>query len=181
MFHIASIEIPAKDVWGGVYSLDVQLPAKIRQIKSLLPLVTVDLNSFVYDRDYHYHSLTLAQEITYIVSKNYKPESEKRSLRYNLVNTNDASYQTGSLSILANNKLIVLDSTPTYIMHKLRHKTFNANRIDIDNVVIPPSSTLKMTYQERHFSPFLTDSYLTYDGKSIPSYTVSLYIEYSPS
>lgn len=180
MFYVTSIEIPAKDVWGGVYSLDVQLPAKVRRIKSLLLLVTVDLNSFVYDRDYYAHSPTLAQDITYVISKWYKPEGAKR-WRYNLVNTKDASYQTGSLSILANNKLIVLDSTPTYIMHKLRHKTFNANRIDIDNVVIPPSSTLKLTYQERHFSPFLTDSYLTYDGKSIPSYTVSLYIEYSPS
>lgn len=169
MFYIATIDVPARKAWGGIYTADVILPGRVRRIRGLMPMAYADFRAMRVGSDGEAHSLAMRQMAA-------GGRREGRGHRYIFT---DCSYQTGTLSATLNGEDVLLDTAPVQLVQKLRRRTYNANRVEIGNLSVPGGSLLRLSYNERNLNPFAEDGEISDDGLPVRPYAVKLYVEYT--
>lgn len=169
MFYIATIDVPARKAWGGIYTADVILPGRVRRIRGLMPMAHADFRAMRIGSDGDAHSLAMRQMVV-------GSERDGRKYKYFFA---DSSYQTGTLSATLNGGETLLDSAPVQLLQKLRRRTYNTNRVDMGNMSVPGGSLLRLSYNERNLNPFAEDGEISDDGLPVRPYAVKLYIDYT--
>lgn len=169
MFYIATIDVPARKAWGGIYTADVVLPGRVRRIRGLMPMAYADFRAMRIGSDGEAHSLAMRQMVV----------EGKREGRVHKYIGADCSYQTGTLSATLNGEETLLDSTPVQLVQRLRRRTYNANRVEMGGLSVPGGSLLRLSYNERNLNPFAEDGEVSDDGLPVRPYSVKLYIDYT--
>lgn len=179
MLYIAEIEVPNRSAWGNVFQRTVNIPSKVRNIKSICCFAVLD------------GKMSKGSDKRMIPDRNRKKvESGPGGIT---VEWNDFySIQIGNVSISVNNTKTILAGTPLVAMNmnsspangasNLRYdSTFANNKIELsEQVELKGGSTLTIVVEERDTAPNYTKSayHPLFSNYSSNNYKVKIYIEY---
>lgn len=180
MIYMTEIDVPARARWGDVFSKDIVLPSKIYRLRGVLANAVADFETLTIVEDEagyaEEHRVELATDTMSYSQKLYTATgfySEKE--KDTQTTTRPHTMQCGVVAA-AVNEHYVLAELPVRFTGKTHNSHWNKNLLTFDEkTLVRPGSTLRLTYQERLFSPFKADALLG----GIPAYRVKFYIDYA--
>ncbi len=180
MIYVTEIEVPARARWGDVFSREVVLPSKIYRVRGVMANAVADFETLTVVEDgagnpeehrveLATDKMTYSQKLFTAVGFYGEKESETQTL------TRPHTMQCGLVSAAVNEHFVLAD-LPVRLTGRTHNSHWNKNLLTFgEKMLVRPGSTLRLTYQERLFSPFKADALL---GGN-PAYRVKFYIDYA--
>ncbi len=166
MIFLAEIDISTRSRWGDVFTKEFIMPTKVCNISSVCANAIAD-----------FENTKVVNGVVHKLELN-KCDIELCTTSYSTYTTESTpmTFQTGSISASVNDFGILVDNAPVQMTSKLHSSDWNKNKIEFsEKTMLRAGSMLRLTYQERLFSPFAYDEVLGgYKG-----YKVKFYIQYS--
>ena len=184
MLYIAEIEVPQKSTWGHVFTKTINIPSKVRRVKSLCFFALLG-------KEYEKKDATsVANTKAFIPDRNRKKvESSQGGVS---IEWNDFySIQIGNVSVSINNTLPLISGSPIVAINMLRglsdatnlrfDQTYKNNKVELSEPIeLKGGSTMNIVVEESDLSPSLKSSgyHPMENNKDYNKYTVKVYIEY---
>lgn len=148
MIYIATINIPERKVWGGVYQTELVVPSLVSTIRSVA--------------------------VVALPQGPYRSRPEDAQISTTALRNVPDSAQTGTCSISIDNTQILIDGQPVYINALLERDGYNNLRTVLSEpATLHNGALLRAIVEECQISPFVASQNGTF-----PPYAVKIYLEY---